>query len=149
FHVPRKDKCSICIGYKKQETSNDETINFNIHVEEKELAQKQYLIDQKKLNSNRFLCSIFDMQKVLSTPHGELDIRVFYYCRYSVYNETIYEAGTQNAYCYIWGEADGKRGSNEVSSVLYNYLRRVDLSNGVSEISLFCDSSLGKTKTEW
>lgn len=101
---------------------------------------------KKKSNSNGFLCASFDMQKVLSTPHGELDMRIYYYNRYAVYNETVYEAGTRNAYCFIWGEAGGKRGCNEVCSVMFKYLTSIDETGKFKDISLYCGSCSGQNK---
>ncbi|KAJ8954483.1 hypothetical protein NQ314_007089 [Rhamnusium bicolor] len=126
FHMPKKDKCSICTGFKINEATGEQKKNYEKHVHEKDLIKKHYLMDQKKSNLNGYVCASFDTQKVSSTPHGESDMRIFYYNRYSVYNETVYEGGTQNGFFFIWGEGGGKRGANEVSTVLFKYLQLLD-----------------------
>lgn len=81
----------------------------------------------------------FDLQKILNTPHGD-SMLLFYSRKYTMYNETFYESGTHNGYCYIWGEQDGLRGSNEISTTINKYLTIVEERATVNFISLFCDS---------
>jgi hypothetical protein len=35
-----------------------------------------------------------------------------------MYNETFYESGTKNGYCFIWGEENGQRGANEIYTIM-------------------------------
>ncbi|KAF0703430.1 Uncharacterized protein FWK35_00033649, partial [Aphis craccivora] len=51
--------------------------------------------------------------KVLSSPLGQ-NMNLYYSKKFSSYNCTIYESGTQNFYAYLWGEINGKRGCNEI-----------------------------------
>lgn len=91
--------------------------------------------------------SSFDVQKVLNTPHT--DNMLLYYSRKDAYcNETVYESGTRNVYCYLWGERDGKRGANEIYSILSKYLQIVDDRQAVQEIYLFCDSCAEQNKNK-
>lgn len=53
---------------------------------------------------------------------------------------------TQNAFCYLWGECDGNRGSNEICTTIYKYLHRVDKRGTVEHMSLHCDSCFGQNK---
>ena len=70
---------------------------------------------------------------------------VGYSRRYAFYNETIYESQNRRGLCYLWGETDGKRGANEVATVIWLYLKRVDQEN-ISSVSLFCDSCSGQNR---
>lgn len=63
-----------------------------------------------------------------------------------MYNFTIYESFRQNGYCYFWEEQHGKRGSNEIASNLYEYLRMVDQLESIKEIKFFCDNCTGQKK---
>lgn len=63
-----------------------------------------------------------------------------------MYNFTIYESFRQNGYCYFWEEQHGKRGSNEIASNLYEYLRMVDQLESIKEIKFFCDNCTGQNK---
>lgn len=72
---------------------------------------------------------------------------LYYSRKYAVYCFTVYESITQNGYCYIWGESDGGRASNDIGSCLYNYLKLVD-SRGVKKLILYCDSCAGQNKNK-
>lgn len=86
------------------------------------------------------------MQKVLNTPHGE-SMLLYYSRKYAVYNLTFYESGTQNVFCFTWGEADAKRGSNEIATSLTKYLQNVD-QRGIKNVILYCDSCSGQNKNK-
>lgn len=61
-----------------------------------------------------------------------------------MFNETFYECGTQNVYCFIWGEQDGMRGSNEICTTIDKYLTIVEDRKTVKSVTLFCDSCQNK-----
>lgn len=64
-----------------------------------------------------------------------------------MYNFTLYESGTRNGYCYLWGESDGKRGANEICSNVFGYLSELEIRMPeVKVVSLFCDSCPGQNK---
>lgn len=148
IHVPRKDKCVKCEKYKnlaEKDKTEDQIKEYLAHQKEKDDAKQLFLREQSISDKNGFLVISFDLQKVLSTPHGPSMI-IGFSRKYAVYNFTIYESKTQNAYCYIWEEKDGKRGVNEISTHLYNYLVKLDLETTHRSISLFCDNCPGQNK---
>lgn len=100
----------------------------------------QNILDSKTLTTS------FDMQKVLNTPHGE-SMLLYYSRKYAMYNLTFYESGTRNVACYLWGESEGKRGSQEISSCLYLYLKDVD-NRGIKNLLLYCDSCCGQNRNK-
>lgn len=125
---------------------------------ENEIAEKEshdiekHAIGSLYLNSQTFgktnpehLVTSFDLEKVLNTPHGK-SILFFYARKYAVYNLTFYESTTRNVFCFIWGESDGKRGCNEICSIMYRYLSEVDARKTVRQLSLFCDNCAGQQK---
>ena len=58
-----------------------------------------------------------------STPCG--DASLFYYKRrLSTLNFTIYDIGNSTAFCYVWNEAQAKRGCNEIGSCLLLFLEK-------------------------
>lgn len=93
------------------------------HLKEKE-ASKARLAFHRELckKNNSMLCTSFDLQKVLNTPHGE-SMLLFYSRKYTAYNLCFYETGTRNGFCYTWGETEGKRGGNEIATILQKYCR--------------------------
>lgn len=76
------------------------------HNEEKKATYQRFKLHQNLQDNKTVVCS-FDLQKVLNTPYGE-SMLLYYSRKYAVYNLTMYESGTQNVSCYIWGECDGK-----------------------------------------
>lgn len=124
IHVPKKDKCIRCERYKnipeEQRTEKDKNDYLN-HQKEKEDTKQLFLREQNISLKDGFIVTSFDLQKVLATPHGP-SMMFGFSRKYAVYNFTLYESKSQNAYCYIWEEKDGKRGVNEICTNLHNYL---------------------------
>ncbi|KAJ8886014.1 hypothetical protein PR048_012220 [Dryococelus australis] len=58
----------------------------------------------------------------------------YYERKYSIYNLMFYESGSKLGICYIWGEADEKRGTNEIFSILTLYVSEVDKRNVVTVV---------------
>lgn len=86
----------------------------------------------------------FDLQKVLSTPHGD-NMLLGYSRKLAVYNLTLYESGTGSVKCFLWDETFAKRGSNEISTGLYDAIRKEDRA-GTERLTLVCDSCPGQNK---
>lgn len=150
IHVPKKDKCSFCVRFEnipESERTGNDKINFLSHQQNNTDAKQVFLSGQNMSLKNGFLVASFDLQKVLATPHGPS--MLFGFSRkYSVYNFTIYESKSQNGFCYIWGESDGKRGVNEISSNLNHYLTKLDHEEQFKSISFFCDNCPGQNKNK-
>lgn len=150
FHLPKKDKCEMCERIKNLDstTQNDamNTEEYKKHVQEKNAAKNKFLNDQaRSRNSSDFLCASFDLEKVLTTPHGD-SINLYYSRKLAYFNETIYESGSRNGYCYLWHESEAKRGCNEVCTVVFKYLKMIDEKGEHSSLALYCDSCCGQNK---
>lgn len=150
FHLPKKDKCAICENYNnldsKSKTELESTEEYQMHIRDKDKSKEVFLEDQRKSKANSsFLCASFDLQKVLNTPQSK-SVTLFYSRKYAYYNESVYESGTRNGYCFLWGESDGKRGCNEISTIVFQYLKLVDERQTHSSISLYCDSCAGQNR---
>ena len=136
FHLPKKDKCEVCFkGWNAE------------HQKLKDLTKERHKVDQERAkNDNTFRCTSFDLEKVLTTPHGE-SVLFFYARKLAVYNFTLYEVATRKGLCNIWNETDGKRGANEIATIVSEYIRNVDSNEPViQELSLFCDNCPGQNK---
>jgi hypothetical protein len=148
IHVPRKDKCKKCESHKNKENKQPADIEiYNNHISEKDYVKKIFLEDQEnsKTDQNKIVAS-FDLQKVLTTPHGDSFLLGFSR-KYAVYNFTVYETGTRNGYCYVWEERNAQRGGNEICTCLFMYLQNVDQQkNQVCHLSLYCDNCMGQNK---
>ena len=63
----------------------------------------------------------FDLQAALPCPLGESS-SFYYVSKLNVYNLTIYELQTNEAFCFTWHEGHANRGANEIGSCLWYYL---------------------------
>ena len=87
------------------------------------------------------------MEKVLSVPQSEVGI--FHYKRkYPVYNFTIFDALRKKGYCYMWHLQIAKRGSIEVGSCLYLFLKE-QRANNINKISFYSDGCAGQNKNRF
>lgn len=149
FHVPKKDKCSLCLSAKTYDVLNeDEMQKFKIHEEEKNESYDRFKFHQSLNTRNRnVICASFDLQKVLNTPHGE-SMLLYYSRKIAVYNFTIYESGTQKGFSFVWTETDAHRGANEIATCLYKYIKSVDERGEANKIIFYCDSAYGQNKNK-
>ena len=78
-------------------------------------------------------------------PHsnrGEL----FYKRRLSCYNFTVYDVKKHHAGCFPWNESIAKRGANEISSYLSEYITQTDKKS--EKIYIFAMGVPVKIKTQ-
>ncbi|CAG4946689.1 unnamed protein product [Parnassius apollo] len=102
--------------------------------------------DLRKHDSS-ILCTTFDLQKVLNTPYG--DSMLLYYSRkIATYNLTFYESVTREGFCFLWNEVEGKRGANEICTILVKYIEKVDERGSIKHLLLYCDSCPGQNKNK-
>lgn len=78
----------------------------------------------------------------MTTPKGPAG-EIFYLRKLSVYNLTIYNLGNQDVLCDLWDETQGKRGANEISSCIYNYILQ---HNNIKEVKMMSDGCGGQQK---
>ena len=149
FHCPKKDKCIKCEKFKNIPTemqSKEMKQEYKEHQTEKNATYAQHKRDQELHNENSdVLCASFDLQKVLNTPHGE-SVLLFYSRKYAMYNFSVYESCTRRGFCYVWGEADAKRGAFEISTCLYKWITSVDNLKLAKNVILCCDCCSGQNR---
>nr|XP_037873863.1 uncharacterized protein LOC110386562 [Bombyx mori]XP_037873864.1 uncharacterized protein LOC110386562 [Bombyx mori]XP_037873865.1 uncharacterized protein LOC110386562 [Bombyx mori] len=99
FHIPEKDKCTICMTQTYDVKKAEDMASYNSHLQEKDESYKRFKFHEN-LNAvdSTVICASFDMQKVLNTPHGENNMALYYTRKIAVYNFTIYESNTQKGY---------------------------------------------------
>nr|CAH7719604.1 unnamed protein product [Callosobruchus chinensis] len=128
---------------KKQQLEEE----YNAHVKRKQDCYGAKVRDKaRSMEDKEFMCCTFDLQCVLQIPSS--DVSPMYYSRkICTYNLTIYELPPpNNAYCYLWTEMNGKRGSTEIGSCLYYYLQQ--LSETFKEITLYSDTCGGQNRNQ-
>ena len=137
FYRPKKDQCIECVNYKNKSAEERAQVQdaYDMHIKSKDRAQMEKKRDRERMEKDKgFVTATFDLQSILQLPIGAAS--PFYYKRKLVlYNLTVYE-GTQDGYCFMWSEVDGKRGSNEIGSILYKYLSHCHLTYRRSHFSL-------------
>lgn len=85
--------------------------------------------------------SCFDLQAVVQLPKGQ--VSTFYYKRkLNTFDFTIYDATAKQKYCYIWHEACAKRGSLEMSSFVYDFLK--EYCNTGKKVVFYSDNCSGQ-----
>lgn len=147
FHIPKKDKCLQCLRFERSDIT-DEAVQ---QAKREHLAEKEHSYNRFKAHQNVFksdsgtLCVSFDLQKVLNTPKGE-SMLLYYSRKLSVYNLTFYESCTRDVFCYYWDEVNGKRGANEIASILHTYICMVDERESVTRLLLYCDCCPGQNR---
>ncbi|CAF4946081.1 unnamed protein product [Pieris macdunnoughi] len=144
FHKPRKDQC-WCNKYEQltEEEQKAKQEEYEEHVNRKYYAQEEKTSDKiKAIEDSRSHVCTFDFEAVLYCPLV-LGKPVFYKRKLGSMNFTIHNAATKQGYCYFWPEYEGNRGSNEVSTCLYNYIS--NLSN-VDHLILFSDCCPGQNR---
>ncbi|XP_072400657.1 uncharacterized protein [Diabrotica undecimpunctata] len=147
FHIPKKDKCLKCLKFEQENISDPiKAKEKSDHEVEKNESYNRFSTHKNihKTDPNT-LCVSFDLEKVLNTPHG--DSMLLYYSRkLAVYNLCFYENGTREVFCYYWDESHGKRGANEISTILNRYIMKVDQRGNIKNLLLYCDCCPGQNR---
>jgi len=149
FFVPKKDQCSVCNAYYGATGDDKESLkpNWEQHKirENESMSAKESDKAVAKLNDS--IRSItFDLQAVLPLPFAG-DNKIFYLRKLAVYNFTIYETSTNNGFCYLWDETEGKRGANEINTALLDYMK--SLPSTVTAVTSFSDTCSGQNRNQF
>lgn len=146
FFKPKKDQCKYCTAYKSlnMDEKEERKENYQRHISKKELARQERDLDKEvsKLNSSTIAFN-FDLQAVLTTPKGPSG-QIYYMRKFAVYNFTVYNLASQKVLCYLWDETQGKRGANEISTCIYDYI--ISSYNNAECIRMMSDGCGGQQK---
>lgn len=148
FHKPKKDLCIICEINKRgsdNENNEDKKLEYTLHIANKTVARelKEICKFQSK-RSDVIVTAAYDLQKVLTTPQSEVSL--FYYKRkFAVYNFTIFDIGKAKGYSYVWNETIGKKGSSEISSAVFLFIKQ-KYEEGFRIFNFFSDCCGGQNR---
>ena len=136
FHTPRKDACDTCAVYnaalKTNSLTEEQQIEQDSHIMRKEQARDAKLKD-KNCSPKDTVAAAFDLEQVLVCP--KLTVSSAYYLRkLNVYNLTVLELKTLQGFCFTWDKSEGRRGSNEIGSSLWKWLKEVDQRKWFEEV---------------
>lgn len=154
FKPPKVDTCTTCDKLNAQikyETSSEikaALVNkLDKHQTDAQNAYEEKSKDKNmSLDDDSLLVLTFDLQQCLPTPLLSSG-SAFYKRSLWTFNLTIHNCKTKQATCYMWHEATGKRGGNNIASCLYDYI--VNLPQTVSKIILYSDTCGGQNKNSF
>ncbi|KAE9534103.1 hypothetical protein AGLY_008839 [Aphis glycines] len=153
FGYPRSDTCQKCDKLQNFiTTAVDETSKKNFETEKKLHIMKADVfyadIKQKtleaKIDTNKLEVLEFDYQQNLPLPHipcGD----VFYKRQLWVYNLCITSGRSGKSYFFLYDEATGRKGQNEVISFLYHYFSKI-MDSQVETVFIFTDNCSAQNK---
>ncbi|KAH9630407.1 hypothetical protein HF086_009556 [Spodoptera exigua] len=151
FFMPKKDQCLLCTMYNRAnpEEKNKIQEEYQTHIVRKQTCNQEKDKDKKRAEEEtNLLSATFDLQAILQLPCT--DVGLLYYTRkLTLYNLTLYESAPPNeAYCFVWSEINGKKGSSEIGSILCHYLMKC-VPEEVTEVSLFSDTCGGQNRNQF
>ncbi|KAL4713228.1 hypothetical protein ACJJTC_013158 [Scirpophaga incertulas] len=151
FFVPKKDQCTMCTNYERADKEKKALFQkeYTEHIQRKHKCNAEKEKDKERANNDcNFISVSFDLQAILQIPHSNVSL-LYYSRKLCVYNLTIYEAGLpNNAYCFLWSELNGKKGSCEIGTILLHYLSKCIPSN-ITKISLISDTCSGQNRNQY
>jgi hypothetical protein len=131
---------------KNTEEKESSRKDYDAHIEAKIQCREEKAKDIAKGREGMFKVCCFDLQAVLQTPCG--DVNMFYYKRkLGVYNFTIYDTSSRDGHCFLWNEEQAKRGAIEISSCLWKFLNEPN-SLGLPVI-FYSDNFAGQNKNKY
>lgn len=125
FHKPSSDTCCICdkLQHEIEAGNLQSKVDKEIHLRKAEAA-RHAKEEAKNLNPLTHIPICFDLQKTLPTPMVTCS-KVYYLRQLWTYNFGIHNLCTGEAHMYIWHEAEGSKGSQEVASCILKFLTSV------------------------
>lgn len=150
FKQPKVDtchKCDIMAAKLKAANNNDkEEIQQEIDTHHK-MADQAYLMKNEdkilsQTNSN-IACYAFDLQQCLPTPYVNSS-KSFYKRQLWTYNLTMHRMDSSYVNCFMWHEAEGARGANQIAICLYKELSQ--LPSTIDSPILYSDSCGGQNR---
>ncbi|XP_055632844.1 uncharacterized protein LOC129773272 [Toxorhynchites rutilus septentrionalis] len=151
FRKPKVDTCNTCDMIKVELQVEKDIVKREEILVRKEAHQlgAGRMYDEKKqdrlqANTDLSVRTIsFDLQKQLATPYLTCG-RSFYSRQLYTYNLTIFETqvGKNIPLCYIWDETRAKRGSREIGSCLWAYMKNLPVY--VEKLNMYSDRCAGQ-----
>ncbi|XP_046391544.1 uncharacterized protein LOC124159678 [Ischnura elegans] len=152
FYMPKKDQCSLCSIMRNINNSDqageDRMAKWTTHLNNKKRARQLKEKDKADGIKDKTIavCS-FDLQKQLPCPKSENSV-LYYRNKLNIFNFTIFNMVERVGDCYLWHEGIGKKGSNEISSSLLNFLECL-VKKGYRDIRLWSDNCAGQNKNRF
>lgn len=129
------------------EDQHSEKEEHDRHLKNKLRARelKEEKINERKGSNGKQIVMNFDLQAVLECPKGQVS-SIFYKRKLAVYNLTVFDLITKEGTCNVWNETEGKRGSTEIGTCIFNYIN--DHPNA-EEVFMMSDSCGGQNLNQY
>lgn len=151
FKEPKVDTCNKCdllrmkirvAGDEEEKKKSEEELAIH-HIEADNAYEEKRKDKELAANDQTRLCFMFDLQQCLPTPMLNTSV-AFYKRQLWTFNLTLHETSTQNVRCYMWHEAEGGRGGNQIATCIFKEL--TSLPSQVSKVTLYSDTCGGQNK---
>eukprot|EP00834_Sanchytrium_tribonematis_P006429 NODE_471_length_7033_cov_0.382031.p1 type:complete len:574 gc:universal NODE_471_length_7033_cov_0.382031:4047-2326(-) len=147
---PRSDMCDTCTEFKTQlngtttDTGLTQTTEaFTKHLKQAKLARLDY--NRSKTLSN-VTCLSFDYSQNLCLPSfTDQPSEIYFMSLLNIHLFGIFNETRQKQLNYIYREDQGKKGSNNVTSILIDYIYRL-AEQQRKHLVLFADNCVGQNK---
>lgn len=150
FHRPHTDTCNTCdklrnnIEHGDQESKQAAITAKEFHLRQAESAKTEMEHAKEEVKGDPSHVAIcFDLQKMLPTPILTCT-KVYYSRQLWTYNFNVHDIGTDNAFMFMWHEAQASRGCEEVASCLSQFIK--SLPPNVTHLTAFSDNCGGQNK---
>lgn len=152
FKLPKSDTCKTCdrfmIQLQDEKLSEEQkkaiSLQKELHLRRASALQDNLKQETENARISKDICVIsFDLQQALPVPN--LTVGPAFYLRKAwVYNLGIHDCGTGKGYMYMWSEHTAKRGSDEISSILYKHFKENRCE--AKKLICFSDNCSGQNK---
>lgn len=148
--IPKKDQCELCHSYITSEGDEKAKLveSYERHIVEKDLSRLKKESDKEIIN-DKVIVACYDLQAVLPCPKGEVSL-MYYKSKLNLLNLTVCELKQDSVFCFTWHEGEGGRGSCEIATCVYNYMReKVQNTTDDIEFIFYSDNCSGQQKNKY
>jgi hypothetical protein len=150
FHKPLKDLCDFCTQYNnKSDVEKAEIATlYERHIRNKNLSRQAKETDKNTAKTDlKYVSACFDLQQVITLPKANQS-SMYYSRKLNNYNLSLYSLGSGESYCYVWNETIANRGSCEVSSCVYAFLKAM-ANDDIKSVTLYSDNCGGQNRNRF
>lgn len=154
FGYPRSDTCCLCDSLQQkinaaedEALKNQYAINKEVHLKKAEAFRKEKKKFVIKAKRGEITCLSFDFMQNLPLPH--IPSGPVYYSRQLWYNVFgVHDLSDDSVTIYRYLEHEGKKGANEVTSMLLHAINAMPDNKRHNELVLFSDGCPGQNKNK-